>query len=175
MDRLEELYRRVGPVLLAYLRRHVGRGDAEELLQETFVIAARQPDALVAADSPRAWLFGIARNLARQNLRRRAYRDMASLDGDPAAAAIETDDRLDAMRSAIRGLPIAQREVLEIRLADDLSYAEIAEALAIPIGTVRSRLHHAIAALRTALISSGAPTVAAGARVEDPPRRAGRG
>lgn len=153
MDSLEALYRLVGPLLLAYLRGHVGRrGDAEELLQETFVIAARQPDSLAAVNSQRAWLFGIARNLVRDNLRRRARREIASLDVDPAAAIAEpVDERLDAMRSAIRQLPDPQREVLELRLAQELSYAEIAEVLAIPTGTVRSRLHHAVAALRAAL------------------------
>ena len=182
MESLDSLYRRVGPLLLAYLRGHVGRrGDAEELLQETFVIAARQPDALAAADSPRAWLFGIARNLARDHLRRRRSRDMAALDADPAAEAVEPDDRLDAMRSAIGRLPEPQREVLELRLAQELSYAEIAEALAIPVGTVRSRLHHAVAALRAALlgvrardVASGGTAVAGGSRVEDPLWRAGR-
>lgn len=159
MDTLESLYRLVGPVLLAYLRGHVGpRGDAEELLQETFVIAAGQPDALAAADSPRAWLFGIAHNLVREHLRRRSRRKMAALEVDPAAATTEPpDERLDAMRSAIRRLPEAQRDVLELRLAQDLSYAEISEALAIPIGTVRSRLHHAVAALRAVLVGTGAP------------------
>jgi RNA polymerase sigma-70 factor (ECF subfamily) len=52
------------------------------------------------------------------------------------------------MREAIVKLPDAQREVLELRLAHGLSYVEIAETLRIPVGTVRSRMHNAVAALR---------------------------
>jgi RNA polymerase sigma-70 factor (ECF subfamily) len=58
------------------------------------------------------------------------------------------DPRLDGMRTAITRLPETHREVLEMRLADELSYAQIAEAMDLPIGTVRSRIHHAILRLR---------------------------
>jgi RNA polymerase sigma-70 factor (ECF subfamily) len=59
------------------------------------------------------------------------------------------DPRLDGMRAAIARLPETHREVLEMRLADELSYAQIAEAMDLPIGTVRSRIHHAVLRLRT--------------------------
>jgi len=164
MEDLESLYRLLGPGLLAYLRRQVGRrGDAEELLQETFLIAARQEDSLAAAGSPRAWLFGVARNLFREHVRRRTRRSTTTLCEEPASPIADpVDERVDAMRSAIGRLPEAQREVIELRLSQELSYAEIAEALVIPIGTVRSRLHHAIAALRIAMTAEeGNPTVRA--------------
>ena len=153
MEGLESLYRALGPMLLAYLRRQVGRrGDAEELLQETFLVAARQSDSLAAAGSQRAWLFGVARNLVREHVRRRTRRNTATLCEEPASPIAEREDeRIEAMRAAFERLPEVQREALELRLSEDLSYAEIAEALAIPIGTVRSRLHHAVAALRVAL------------------------
>jgi RNA polymerase sigma-70 factor (ECF subfamily) len=157
MEDLESLYRLLGPALLAYLRRRVGRrGDAEGLLQETFVIAARQFESLNAADSPKAWLFGVARNLAREQVRRGPRRAMLAISEEPVAPIeMEDDERLDAMRVAIDRLPDVQREVLELRLAQDLSYAEIAQALEIPIGTVRSRLHNAVAALRQTLSGKG--------------------
>lgn len=150
MESLESLYRQVGPLLLAYLRRQVGyRVDAEELLQETFVVAAGRTESLDAAGSQRAWLFGVARNLVREHVRRKMRRPVVTLSLEPAAPAItQPDDRVEAMRSAIRRLPDAQKEVLELRLSQELSYAEIAEALSVPIGTVRSRLHNAVAALR---------------------------
>lgn len=153
MDSLESLYQTAGPALQSYLRRHVGRrGDADDLLQECFVIAARQSDSLSAADSPRAWLFGIARNLVREHHRRQARTSTATLVAEPATTSPRAaDDRVEAMRAAIKRLPEAQREVLELRLSQDLSYTEIAAALAIPVGTVRSRLHHAVAALRDRL------------------------
>ncbi len=156
MDSLESLYRTAGPALQAYLSRHVGRrGDAEDLLQECFVIAARQSDSISVADSPRAWLFGIARNLVREHHRRQARTTTATLVAEPAAMSPPSgDERVDAMRAAIDRLPEAQREVLELRVSQDLSYVEIAAALAIPVGTVRSRLHHAVAALRNRLAAS---------------------
>ncbi|MBK8270299.1 MAG: sigma-70 family RNA polymerase sigma factor [Planctomycetes bacterium] len=61
------------------------------------------------------------------------------------------DERLDPMREAIARLPEGHREVLELRLVEVLSYAEIAESLALPIGTVRSRIHHAVMRLRNEL------------------------
>jgi RNA polymerase sigma-70 factor (ECF subfamily) len=157
MEDLESLYRLLGPALLAYLRRRVGRqGDAEGLLQETFVIAARQFESLNAADSPKAWLFGVSRNLAREQARRGPRRAMLAISVEPVAPIeFEDDERLDVMRVAIDRLPNVQREVLELRLAQDLSYAEIAQALEIPIGTVRSRLHNAVAALRQTLSGKG--------------------
>jgi len=58
------------------------------------------------------------------------------------------DARLEPLRAAIAGLPAPQRETLLLKLQHELSYEEIAEVLAIPVGTVRSRLHHAVLRLR---------------------------
>ena len=146
--RMEELYRAHGPALLAYLRRQV-RGAAEDLLQETFVRVLGGTNGLAHAASERAWLFGIARNVAREARRDRRGR---ALVGDVAAVdAGEDDEPLTRMREAIARLPDGQREALELRLSEDLSYEEIAQVLEIPIGTVRSRLHHAVRSLRDAL------------------------
>jgi RNA polymerase sigma-70 factor, ECF subfamily len=65
-----------------------------------------------------------------------------------AAQAAEVDERLGEMRQAMAKLPQEMRETLELRLADDLSYEEIAAVLEIPVGTVRSRLHNAVKKLR---------------------------
>lgn len=153
LENLEQRYRDEGPAVLGFLRRWVAsRTDAEELLQEVFVLAAKDMAALEAARSQKAWLIGIARNLVLAHRRRMAIRQTLSLTDEPAARAPAVEDeRLDAVRHAIERLPEAQREVLQLRLIDELSYAEIAEALTVPIGTVRSRLHAAIAALRMRL------------------------
>jgi RNA polymerase sigma-70 factor (ECF subfamily) len=58
------------------------------------------------------------------------------------------DERLQGLAELMEDLPVGQREVLMLRFADGLSLAEIAEALQIPLGTVKSRLHGAIEALR---------------------------
>ena len=72
---LERIYRECGPGVWAYLRgRSATLHDAEELFQETFLIAASDNAALRQANSQRAWLFGIARNLVREHRRRTGRR-----------------------------------------------------------------------------------------------------
>jgi RNA polymerase sigma-70 factor (ECF subfamily) len=71
----------------------------------------------------------------------------------PAAAAVDTD--LEDMRTAIEHLPPQIRETLDLRLRDELSYEEIAAVLAIPVGTVRSRLHDALRKLQSELNPGG--------------------
>lgn len=152
MTQLEALYREHGPALLGYLRRN-GSGDAaEDLLQETFVQALRRPDRLRTAFSPRAWLFAIARNVVRTAMRRR--RPVARLPLEMAERAdAPLDPQMDRMRAAIAALPPRQRDVLELRLHEELTYQEIATVLDIPVGTVRSRLHHAVRQLREVMMS----------------------
>ena len=146
IDRVEGLYNAHGRALLGYLSRSFGRAEAaEDLLHETFVQALGAPGRLAAAASPRAWLFGIARRVGLNALRRRR---MQPLPEDLAAArAREADDRLDRMRRAIGRLPPHERETLQLRLVEELSYEEIAAVLEIPVGTVRSRLHNAVRTL----------------------------
>jgi RNA polymerase sigma-70 factor (ECF subfamily) len=148
---LDELYREVGPRLLAYFqRRHGDPHAAEDLLQETFAAVVRRPESLQIAVSPQAYLFGIARNLSAEDCRR--FRPAHELPQDlPAGAAPPPDPRLETMRAAVARLNSALREVVELRLQSELSYEEIAAVLDIPVGTVRSRLHHAVKQLRQAL------------------------
>ncbi len=155
---VQALYEAHGPALLAYLRRLAGRADlAEDLLQETFVQALHNLDRLGQVVSKRAWLFTIARNLGVSNLRRRRLRLTARLSDEEAAAPAPVENpRLERMRLAVGRLPDKHRETLELRLRDDLSYEEIAEVLSIPVGTVRSRLHHAVRQLREDLAASEA-------------------
>ena len=150
---LERLYYEAGPGLLRYLSRRLrARDDAEDVLQATFVEAARFYERMSAADSPRAWLYAVARNLLAARQRRAALIQWSSLATEPADRNEDnTDDRLDAMRAAISGLPEALRETLELRVGQDLSYQEIATVLDVPVGTVRSRLHNAVEQLRARL------------------------
>lgn len=71
-----------------------------------------------------------------------------AVDVNDAKTQADADEALDPLAAAVNGLPIGQREALLLRYADDLSLAEIAAALEIPVGTVKSRLHLALAALR---------------------------
>lgn len=158
---LSRLYMEIGPVIWTYAARRLGRGhDADEVLQDTFVVAARNFHAVEMAASPRAWLLGIARKVVQERARRLRRQRSARLDADIAALPKEDADwRLDAMRRAIARLPEPQREVVELRLESQLSYAEIAAALEIPVGTVRSRLHHAIVSLREWAAEGASPAL----------------
>jgi len=145
------LYAEHAPALLRYLHGFTRRRElAEDLLQDTFVQALRGIEGLQRADSPRAWLFAIARHLGINAIKRR--RVMAALPEEVAAAPGEAGDpRCEDMLRAIRELPEGQREALQLRLRDELSYEEIAQVLEVPVGTVRSRLHNAVKNLRERL------------------------
>jgi len=119
---------------------------AQDLLQETFIQAIRSKAKLADASSPRAWLFGVARNIAMNTIRRRS--SVVSLPENLSQDCSPPDHRIEQMRQAITKLPIAQQETLELRLTQELSYQEIATVLKIPLGTVRSRLHNAVGRLR---------------------------
>jgi RNA polymerase sigma-70 factor, ECF subfamily len=132
---------------------------AEEALSETFLAAWRTRHAVEPeGGSLRPWLLGIATNKAR-NANRGIGRRLAFLARRPApepvadiadATAGRVDDtrRLAAVRQVLGGLHRQEREVLALCVWSGLDYAEAAEALGIPVGTVRSRLSRARTRLR---------------------------
>jgi len=145
MPDVEQLYLESREALTSYFqRRHGSIQTAEDLLQETFLRLMRQVDRCLTASSPRGYLFGIARHVSAD-----AWRRMKPEIEIPEPAV--PDARLAAARETIASLPALQREILDLRFQHDLSYAEIAGALEIPVGTVRSRLHNALAMLREQL------------------------
>jgi RNA polymerase sigma factor (sigma-70 family) len=148
-----------------YLERRLGREVADELAAETFLqafVARARYDR--SHKSARPWLFGIAANLARhqrrtEGRRRRAYARAAS--EATTAEAIEVDARVDAaarwpaLAHALSSLADADRDALLLYAWADLSYDEVGQALAIPTGTVKSRISRARARLRELLAGSG--------------------
>jgi len=151
------LVREHGPAVHAYLVRRAGRKVADDLFSEVWLRAWRSQDSY----DPRAggvlpWLIGIARNSLRAHFRLRVdtlgHRLVSRCD--PWADA---DDRLDAGRlataleRALGALSEEHREILLLVAWEQLSPAEIAQALQLPPGTVRSRLHRARRALRAYL------------------------
>jgi RNA polymerase sigma-70 factor (ECF subfamily) len=149
-NRLDELYRETRPDLLRYFRRRHGSDEAaEDLLQETFAAVMKNAPRVLAAESPRAYLFGVARHVSAEALRR--ARPTESLEGDESPELETEDPRLEPMREAIAGLNPVLRQVLHLRLQEELSYDEMARALGVPIGTIRSRLHHAVKTLAEAM------------------------
>lgn len=133
---------------------------AEDAAQETFVKAwLALPRFRESAGSLRGWLCRIAANAA-TDLHRRARpaaelgEDVASREASPAEQA-EVDERAQVVRQALAQLPPASRTALVLREYEGLSYAEIADTLDIPLGTVMSRLNYARGRLREQLIEMG--------------------
>ena len=151
LSQIETLYRETAPALLAYFRHQPAlAGAAEDLLHDTFAHALRQLGRLRESITPRAYLFGIARHVGLDAFRKR--HPAAELPAEfPAPPVTPEDERLEPLRAALAALPEPHRETLLLKLRHDLTYAELAEVLAIPVGTVRSRLHHAVSLLRTTL------------------------
>jgi RNA polymerase sigma-70 factor (ECF subfamily) len=149
-QQIEELYRADGPGLLRYIRKCGGGNRSEDLLQETFVRALEKPERVSNARLPRAWLYGVARHVVFDFLRKQSRITELTID-PPAPAKPEEDVRMIQLKSAMAKLPHDQQEALRLRLDAELSYEEIAVALGIPVGTVRSRLHYAVRKLRAAV------------------------
>jgi RNA polymerase sigma-70 factor (ECF subfamily) len=146
--------------LLGFLYRLTGgdRSLAEDLTQEAFLRALRSIQQYRSAQRFKPWLYAIAVNAARDHFKRAEMRYGMLLgddDVDGLADPVEWDDtRLDASQqvaTAIAALPAHQREAILLRYYQDLSLAEIAEVLAIPIGTVKSRLSLGLRQLRQRL------------------------
>jgi len=130
--------------------------DAEDLVQETMLRAYRAFDRYRPGTNARAWLFTILHRLRTDLLRRRG-RSPATVelvdDGPPVAPvheAILTSGREEIVR-ALENLPEVFRSAVVLRDVEEFTYAEIADILAVPVGTVMSRIHRGRALLRKAL------------------------
>jgi RNA polymerase sigma-70 factor (ECF subfamily) len=154
-----QLYDRCSSLVFSLLMRMVKvRSDAEDLLQDVFVQVWRQASNYSSdRGTPEAWIINIARSRAIDKIRsiRRMEKSFVLTD-DPAGAessenlessAAESEARL-AMSSALANLPDAQRKVLEMAYFDGLTQTEIAERLAEPLGTVKTRIRSGLQRLR---------------------------
>jgi RNA polymerase sigma factor (sigma-70 family) len=148
---LEALCRRWERSLHRFIWRQTGGRDVDDLHQETWLRVVRAADRFDRSRRFSTWLFRIAINQCRDWHRRRppdpvppavAARDQTAADPGAATAAA-----LDASR-LLAALPDAQREVVVLRYYHDLPDAEVATILDVPVGTVKSRFHHAMAKLR---------------------------
>lgn len=158
-----ELFDRHHGELYRYLRRRAGPSLAADIAAETFLTAfARRDRYRPDRQSVRSWLYGIAHNVLRNHARseRRQWLAYARhgevpiADQSAADAFGNADSRADASAAAARigpvlaGLPAADRDVLLLFAWADMSYADIASTLQIPVGTVASRLNRARRQLR---------------------------
>jgi RNA polymerase sigma factor (sigma-70 family) len=157
-----ELYRRYRTPLLAYVLRLTGgdRQQAEDVVQETMVRAWRQADQLdLAAPSLMPWLVTVARRIVIDQERRRRARPTETgdqmLENVPVADTTEDLLRKVVVAEAMQALSAAHREILNETILRDRSVNQAAEALGIPVGTVKSRVYYALRALRLVLAERG--------------------
>lgn len=150
------------PLLNLFYRLTGSRSEAEDLVQETWVRALRslQEPREVAV---RPWLYRIATNLWRDEARKHGRRrqrglaaaplpaDLPAPAPDDVSGAVEQTQTRAWVRAAVLRLSLPHQQVLMLRYYQKLSYEEIAAVAAVPVGTVRSRLHHALIHLRKQL------------------------
>ena len=144
----EQLFARYrGPLYGFFRRRLQGDQRAEDLTQETFVAviqasARYEPRALV-----RTYLYSIAMNLLAAE-RRKQFRDSPPGEFAPEPVTNDAPDAALWIRQALERLDDSEREILMLREYEQLSYAEIAELMKLPVNTVRSRLFRSRMALK---------------------------
>ncbi|WP_030434096.1 RNA polymerase sigma factor [Actinoplanes subtropicus] len=156
-----QIFDRHAATIHRYLARRVGPLLADDLTAETFLIAFRSRDKYDMSHADcRPWLYGIAANLLRGHQRAevRQYRALARTGVDPVYDASEDSDArvtaagdVRALAGVLAKLPAGERDVLTLIAQAQLSYPEVARALDVPVGTVRSRLHSARKRIRSAL------------------------
>jgi RNA polymerase sigma-70 factor (ECF subfamily) len=161
---LRTLIERYQSDLHGFLTRLTGsRAAADDVFQETFLQVHLSAESFDAERRFKPWLYTIAANKGRDHLRRQRRRAAASLDApvgsngdgalvdlleghdDAPAMPLESADEAGIVKSVIDEMPPHFREILLLSYFQRMSYAQIAESLSIPLGTVKSRLHAAVA------------------------------
>ena len=152
-----ELLPQLRPLFGAAYRMTGNAHDAEDLVQETFLRAYRAIDRFEPGSNARAWLLTILQRVRTDAFRRRQRRPktVELTEETPQVAAPPPQDALasgyEDLERALAALPEPFRTAVVLRDVSDLSYAEIAAALSVPVGTVMSRIHRGRALLREAL------------------------
>ncbi|HUR03347.1 MAG TPA: sigma-70 family RNA polymerase sigma factor [Nonomuraea sp.] len=157
-----ELFDRYSAMLYRYVSKRLGPEPAEDIVGETFLVAfSRRRSYDPSYPDARPWLFGILTKLVSRHHRTEAARyralQRAPVDADvesPAdrvAAGVTAQASRPELASALAALPAKDRDVLLLIAWGDLTYGEVARALGIPIGTVRSRLNRGRRNVRASL------------------------
>ncbi|MEU4420650.1 RNA polymerase sigma factor [Actinoplanes sp. NPDC024001] len=156
------LFDRHAPHIHRYLARRLGDQQADDLVAETFLTAFRRRETFRPDHrDARPWLYGIATNLVAQHRRDEVRRLRLHLavppqpdemcHADRVAADVTAAALRNTLTAALADLTDGDRDVLLLIVQEELTYDQVAAALAIPVGTVRSRLHRARTTLRAAL------------------------
>jgi len=142
---LAETYRLYGEMVRNYLRRFIGRDEAEDVLQIVFLEVWRSRDRIDPSRPFEAWLFGIARKRAIDQLRSRRHEVVPvevvrGLMGEDGNQVVERMAWAAEVRVALGRLATEQQQAIELFYFGDLTQQEIATRLGIPIGTVKARM-----------------------------------
>jgi RNA polymerase sigma factor (sigma-70 family) len=156
----DDLIARWHTPLWSFVRRLVGEDEAaREIFQDVWVRVIRGIPQLRDGSKLRAWLFGIARRTLMDRLRQEYARSpTADVDVDELAAdpsPVDDARDLEQLEGALAQLPIIEREAVTLFYLQELPLNEVAEALKVPVGTVKSRLFRARWRLRQAMTARG--------------------
>ena len=161
MQALDAVGRRGFAYAWQMLRNH---DDALDAVQTAMTAVWQHRRRLQKGRDPRGWFYRVLRNKCVDVMRSRRVRTSAVLEADPPDPAqndpvgnADRREQLADLRRALTGLPDEMREIILLRDFHDLPYAEIAQVLDIPPGTVMSRLHRARSALRERLLAKEPP------------------
>jgi RNA polymerase sigma-70 factor (ECF subfamily) len=165
-DAFDEMFARYRQAVFGFFcRRMHDRAQAEELTQETFIALFQAQGRYEATALFRTYLYAVAYGILRAHRRRSAFRAFfsGSAEGCEPAATSGLPGAIDAgiaLREAVSKLERMDREIVLLREFEELSYAEIASVLRVPVNTVRSRLFRARQALRGLLSAPAVKTTA---------------
>jgi len=156
-DALAECYQRHGPMVLAYVRRLVGRADAEDVLQQVFLEVWRSRDRYDPSRPLEPWIISIAHKRAVDHLRRETRRDpsLVSLSEPDLASTdrfVEDFAEAQVIGHALGELSAEQRETLVLAYFNDLTQSQIAGRMNVPIGTVKARSQRGLRRLAAILV-----------------------
>jgi RNA polymerase sigma-70 factor (sigma-E family) len=152
----EDLFIRHFPLVRKATAKIIGFGPAEDVAVEAFARAYARWGTVHSMESPEAWILRVAVNLALDQVRKKRAWSPVRAARDTQADVTERD----ALVSSLRRLPRRQQEVVVLRYVADHSEEEVARALGISVGTVKTHLHRAMPRLRSDLIGleGGDPT-----------------
>jgi RNA polymerase sigma-70 factor (ECF subfamily) len=137
-----------------FCARRVGPDRAADVAQETFLTTQKSLPRFRGESSIRTWVFGIALNECRRSCRKRGIEGASLEFAIDQAADGQSDGTIvdrELLRQALSNLSEDHREVVLLHEMEGLTYEEVAAVLEVPVGTVKSRLHHAFANLRRSM------------------------
>jgi RNA polymerase sigma-70 factor, ECF subfamily len=160
-DAVRPLIERYQKPLAAVLQRALGASpDVDDVFQETWIRVVRSAHRYDPEQRFSAWLFAIAWNLVKDRWSRRVVHAdvdlaaMASPERSPEEQAV-AEDRAGRVRELVARLPERLAQAILLRYFEELSEKDVAERLGIPVGTVKSRLHHGLKRLAESIDEEG--------------------